>query len=195
MLARRLLFSALLMVVAAIAAGGGVMLWRTLNPPPLRVSAPTLPSGLSASNQTPTLSVGDMRPELKLRDLTGRYRSISEWDGKLLFVNFWASWCPPCVDEIPSFIRLQAAHANEGVQFLGVALDSPENVRSFMAEHGMNYPSLHGEEDAIDAVRSFGNQAGGLPYTVVVGRDGRVLLQHMGVLPEAEAKALIAANR
>ena len=181
------------MVLAITGASLGVMLWQHFNPPPVVVEtrAPTLaPAPLPAA----TLVVGDPRPELSLPDVDGKRRSIAEWDGKLLFVNFWATWCPPCLEEIPMFVRIHERYRARGVEFLGIALDSAENVRAFMLSHGVSYQSLHGEQDAIDAARAFGNAYGSLPYTAVIGRDGRIVHLQVGVLQESDVQQLIDAN-
>ena len=188
---RRLAFSAALVLLAVVSASAGVVTWRHFNPPPIQLSAAP-PPVRPVQAEAPALKVGDRRPDFTLSDLDGKPRSVSEWDGKLLFVNFWATWCPPCLEEIPDFVELQAAHGDSDVQFLGVALDRPDNVRRFMQEQGMNYPSLHGERDAIDLGKRYGNRIGALPYTVVVGRDGRVLLMHQGVLSKEDAERVIA---
>ncbi|MCP4044224.1 MAG: TlpA family protein disulfide reductase, partial [Gammaproteobacteria bacterium] len=71
---------------------------------------------------------GKPRPEFSLNDLTGTPRRVREWDGRLLFVNFWATWCPPCLREIPTFIELQDRYGSRGLQFLGVAVQDPVPV-------------------------------------------------------------------
>ena len=141
------------------------------------------------------LAVGDTRPEFSLPDTNGISRSITEWDGKLLIINFWATWCPPCLEEIPAFVRLQAEYGAQGVQFLGIALDSKENVRSFVVEHAVNYPSLYGQRESIELSKRYGNAVGALPYTVVVARDGKVLATHHGLFEEAAVRALIEEHR
>lgn len=194
---RRLAFTVAVMLVAVGAASGGVLLWRSMHPLPVAMT-PVAGSdaGSPASTRAPEgVKVGDRRPELRLRDLDGNLRSISEWDGSFLIVNFWATWCPPCLEEIPTFVALQERFAAEGVVFLGIALDSPDRVRVFMREQAMNYESLHGEKDAIDATRAFGNQYGGLPFTAMVGRDGRIVHLQQGIMEEAQVLSLIEANR
>jgi len=192
-LVRRLAVTGSLILLAATAASAGVLLWRHLNPPPVQEAGgpQPLPGGAPPQPAPPELAAGDRRPDFTLPDSTGTPRSVAEWDGKLLFVNFWATWCPPCLEEIPAFVHLQQEYGARGVQFLGVALDSVENVRRFLDEHGVNYPSVHGEQDAIELSKRYGNRIGALPYTVVVGRDGRVLATHHGILDEAEARRLI----
>ncbi|MCB1743650.1 MAG: TlpA family protein disulfide reductase, partial [Gammaproteobacteria bacterium] len=102
-----------------------------------------------------------------------------------------ATWCPPCREEIPGFVRLQAHFAEQGVQFLGVALDSVENVQTFLTEQPMNYPTLLGEQDAMQAATAFGNSSGALPYTALVGTDGTILDVHAGELSEQSARQMI----
>jgi peroxiredoxin len=189
---KRAAFMAVVMVLAAAAGSAGVLLWRTFNPPPLEL-APSLPPSTPV---TPArLAIGDHRPEFSLADSTGVKRSVTEWDGKLLILNFWATWCPPCLEEIPAFVRLQSEFGSQGVQFLGVALDSQENVSDFLREHSVNYPSFHGQRDSIEVGKRYGNSIGALPYTVVISRDGTVLATIHGLFDESAARTLIENNR
>ena len=135
--------------------------------------------------------VGRLRPEFTLPDLDGRLRSISEWDGKVIALNFWATWCPPCLKEVPEFVLLQTKYQAAGLQFIGVALQKPEEVRQFVAEHGMNYPVLTGELEVIKLAESYGNHIGALPYTVIIDRNGQVAHVKPGVLPTEEAESII----
>ena len=182
-------------VLAASAGSAGVLLWRNFNPP-AEPEARVPPVSLTNDRkQAPALSVGDRRPDFSLPDVDGVEQSVAQWDGQLLLINFWATWCPPCLAEIPVFVRLQAEFAAHGVQFLGVALDNADNVRAFQTEHAMNYPSLHGQRDAISLSKRYGNSIGALPYTVVVARDGSVITMHHGEIAEADVRQLIEANR
>jgi len=133
------------------------------------------------------------RPDLGLPDLEGKIRQLSDWDGQLVFVNFWASWCPPCRAEIPDFIELQRKYADQGLQFIGIAIDSLEEVKNYMLEVPINYPVLVGEEAGSAAAEAFGNRDGALPYTAVVNRQGEVVFVRKGLLKRAEAEALIKA--
>jgi len=117
---------------------------------------------------------GQHRPLFTLPDLDGQRHSISEWDGKLIVLNFWATWCAPCRKEAPLFVQLQKRYGDRGVQFVGVAVDKVEPVRRFVKEYNVNYPILHGIQNAMDAGALYGDQEGTLPYTVVIGRDGRI---------------------
>ena len=148
-----------------------------------------------AEDTTPAVTtssiVGRPRPEFTLPDLDGRLRSISEWDGKVIALNFWATWCPPCLKEVPEFVLLQTKYQAAGLQFIGVALQKPEEVRQFVAEHGMNYPVLTGELEVIKLAESYGNHIGALPYTVIIDRNGQVAHVKPGVLPTEEAESII----
>ncbi len=121
-----------------------------------------------------------------LRDLTGASKTLAEWRGKVLVVNFWATWCEPCREEIPMFVRLQREHGDKGLQFIGIAIDDPAKVAPFAKQFGINYPVLLGGIEAADWSRTLGNQAGGLPFTLIVGRDGVVRGSHLGAMKEGD---------
>ena len=126
-------------------------------------------------------------------DLHGERIPLERWRGRLLVVNFWATWCSPCLREIPTFIDLQTRYGDRGLQFVGIALDQSEAVAPFVTDQAMNYPVLIGEDDVVRFMQSLGNSIGGLPYTAVIGADGAVLLTHQGEWPaEAAENALIA---
>lgn len=136
--------------------------------------------------------IGTMRPEFSLSDVAGQLRNINEWDGKVLAINFWATWCPPCIKEIPEFIEIQHKYEAEGLQFIGIALQRPEEVTEFMQEHGMNYPVLAGEMEVIKIAESYGNDIGALPYTIIVDRQGLIHYVKRGPLPGETAEAIIS---
>ena len=189
---RRAIFSLSIVVLAASAASAGVLLWKALNPPPAAFGELSVSGGDGALAQQPAaLSVGDRRPDFTLPDTDGVPRSVSEFDGKLLILNFWATWCPPCLEEIPAFVRAQRDYADRGVQFVGVALDRVDAVRAFMIEHAVNYPSVHGEHEAIALSKAYGNRIGALPFTVVIATDGTVLSMHQGLLHEADLRRML----
>lgn len=135
--------------------------------------------------------IGTERPDFSLPDKDGNMRSVEEWDGKVLVINFWATWCPPCRDEIPEFIRLQNEYGEQGLQFIGIALQKAEEVQEFAAELGMNYPILTGEQTVIKVAEDFGNTIGILPYTVVVDRNQKITFIKKGPLHYEEANAVI----
>lgn len=130
-------------------------------------------------------------PEFSLADLKGQVHHHSEWQGQVVVVNFWATWCPPCIEEIPIFIELQQKYGHQGVQFIGIAIDSLEKVKAFAQRLEINYPLLVDEEQAIDIAIQFGNHMGALPFTVFVNRQGNMVVQHPGALKRRKAEQLI----
>ena len=126
--------------------------------------------------------------EIRIKDLEGREHSLSEWAGKILVVNFWATWCPPCVVEIPAFIKLQAEFGARGLQFVGIALDDPVAAGKFATERAINYPILAGDEEVARLMEGLGNTIGALPYTVVFDRQGQIVHTHQGEWTRADAR-------
>lgn len=133
------------------------------------------------------------RPDFSLPDIEGKLRSAAEWDGKLLVINFWASWCEPCLREMPAFTRLQQHYDDQGVQFIGIAVDDSAAVGAFLEafETKMNYPMLLGDDDAYAVALAYGNQYGILPHTVIVDKTGRVAYTHFGSLTYEQGRLLI----
>jgi thiol-disulfide isomerase/thioredoxin len=127
----------------------------------------------------------------RLPDLDGTPQSVSQWRGKVVVVNFWATWCAPCREEIPMLVRLQEKYAARGLQLVGIAIDQPDKVRPYAAEMRMNFPILIGSADGIELTRQLGNKAGVLPYSVVLGRDGKIASREVGALKEPRIEALL----
>ncbi len=136
-------------------------------------------------------AVGAPAPRFALPDLDGQVRRSDEWAGKVMVVNFWATWCPPCRREMPAFVELQHRYANEGVVFVGIALDEAGKAAAFADEVGVDYPILVGDESAIETAKAFGNRFGALPYTAVVDRRGNIRYTHRGEVTEEELEAEI----
>lgn len=138
-------------------------------------------------------NAADIGPLMKasIPDLEGRRRSLGEWEGQVLVVNFWATWCPPCLKEIPDFIRIQEKLGPRGVQFIGIAADQAEKVRDFAAKYKINYPVLLGDMDVIEIASRAGNQAGGLPFTVIIDRQGKWVHSESGALDEQKLSEMI----
>jgi len=127
----------------------------------------------------------------RLPDVKGAYQPLEQWRGRVVVVNFWATWCAPCREEIPMFVRLQARHGARGLQFVGIAIDQPDKVAEFAREYQVNYPLLMGGLDTLELLRQAGNRAGVLPYTLVIDRGGRVVSREPGGLKEPRLEALI----
>lgn len=131
------------------------------------------------------------RPAFSLPALDGPVRDINEWDGNIVVLNFWATWCTPCREEIPLFTQLQNEFADQGVRFLGVAIDDPEPIRGFLAQVKMGYPTLYGMQSALDVAADYGNDRGTLPYTVVIDRDGEIVMRASGQLHEPDLRPIL----
>lgn len=121
-------------------------------------------------------------------DLEGKTRRIGEWRGKVVLCNFWATWCPPCRDEIPMLVALSKEMAPKGVETVGIALDSAAKVRQFAIDYKVTYPLLIAGPDGIDLMRASGNQIGGLPYTALLDRHGRIVHRKLGALNEQQTR-------
>ena len=130
-------------------------------------------------------------PDFTLPDLDGRQHNIHEWDGNVIVLNFWATWCPPCIKETPMFVEMQEQFGDKGLQFIGVAIDEKQQVLDFMDSYGVNYPMLIGTEDAIKVAEQFGNRFGALPWTVVVDRSGTIVHAQGGEFTRQKAEAVI----
>ena len=129
--------------------------------------------------------------EFSLLDLNGERRYSSEWQGKLIAINFWATWCAPCREEIPIFVELQKKYQSQGLQFVGIALQQAEEVRDFIEEYNVNYPSLIGGDEVIKIASQLGNNIGAIPYTVMINTEGKIAFTHRGPLTKDEAEAVI----
>jgi thiol-disulfide isomerase/thioredoxin len=123
-------------------------------------------------------------PDLRLADLSGREVSSSSWAGKLVVLNFWATWCPPCLREMPLLDEWQQRYGNNGLQIVGIAIDSPEAVDRFLEDNPVSYPILLGSVDTVELAKTLGNRTGGLPFTVLFNRLGHRVKSLNGELDE-----------
>lgn len=127
-------------------------------------------------------------------DLSGKRQSLSQWSGKLLVINFWASWCAPCLEEMPLFVEAQRKYGANGLQIVGIAADSAANSSKFAQKLGVNYPIFPDEAGAIEFSKRAGNRFGFLPYTIVLSPSGDILTTKLGVFTADELSALIEKN-
>ncbi len=129
--------------------------------------------------------------QVSLATLDNGKASLAQWQGKVLVVNFWATWCAPCRKEIPEFVKMQTELEAKGLQFVGIAIDDVEQVRTYAKQIGINYPILVGEIDATELGRALGNEMGALPYTVIFDRGGRVVKTVLGGTNEAHLAPIL----
>lgn len=172
--------SFLFVAVALLALASGFLFRSEQGPNPYVRDVPISSDAASS----PALAVS-------LATLEDGKASLAQWQGKVLVVNFWATWCAPCRKEIPEFVKMQGALESRGLQFVGIAIDDMAQVRSAAKQLGINYPILVGEIDAAELGRMLGNEVGALPYTVVMDRGGRVVKTILGATNEANLAPIL----
>lgn len=132
-------------------------------------------------------------------DLQGQSRALGQFQGKILVVNFWATWCAPCREEMPGFVKLQERWKDRNVQFVGLANDDRAKVQRFAEELRINYPLWTGGQEVMELSKRLGNRLGVLPHTVILDAGGRVVDSRVGVyregLLEERLGALTAKSR
>ncbi len=142
--------------------------------------------------------IGQTRPDYTLGSSDGSFVSASDFDGRVVLVNFWATWCAPCREEMPMLMALRERFHAKGFEVVGIALDDVERARAFAGELGINYPILVGSTDVMATLRLYGNATGALPYSVLVDRKGKIRWNRMGVLEreslEPEIDSLIGES-
>lgn len=130
-----------------------------------------------------SVQADDSLPTFSFPDTEEKTHSISEWSGKTLVINFWATWCQPCLKEIPEFVQLQNQFAAKNVQFIGIAIDELPAVARFKDAAKMNYPVLVASEwEGFNLSQQLGNSANTVPYTVVANPTGQIIYRHAGAV-------------
>lgn len=161
----------LIIIAAVLALGGGIMARGFLSP----------------VEQTSPMPL----PDFNLPDVSGNLHSISEWQGKILIINFWATWCPPCRKEIPEFVALQKQYSAKGLQVIGVAIDDQNSVEEFLVSNKINYPILIAGVTGIALAQQLGNTVDAVPFTVVVNQQGQIIHQHPGEFSQEQIMEII----
>lgn len=136
--------------------------------------------------------LGNIRPDFQLANNAGEFVSPADYSGKTLLVNFWATWCAPCRQEMPMLMDLQRNYGSRGLQVIGIALDDAQSVNSFVQTYGISYPILVGSEDVFATSTAYGNDEGVLPFTVLVDKTGVVRWQYAGIIQHAEITKLLS---
>lgn len=130
--------------------------------------------------------VGNMRPDFELANHHGELVSSDDFSGKAVLLNFWATWCSPCREEMPMLMDLQRDNASKGFQVVGIALDDTQAVKRFVQSYGIDYPILVGEADVFNTSAAYGNQEGVLPFSVLIDKKGIIRWQYAGLLKPDE---------
>ncbi len=139
-----------------------------------------------------TIKYVETLPEFSLENINGEQQSILSWPDKALLVNFWATWCAPCLREIPLLSEYQTNNENLSFQVVGIAVDQADSVKAFINNMGVNYPILIGQSDAMDAAASFGVEFFGLPFSVFTDTEGQILGVHTGELRAGDLDELMS---
>ncbi len=143
-----------------------------------------------ASYQFRTVAASDSAVEnflkQELRTPDGEVLLTKTWRGKTLVLNFWAPWCPPCVEEMPELVRVQEKYKAKNVLFVGIGVDSPSNIRQFLLKTPVNYPIVLGGLEGSNWAKSMGNPSSGLPFTVLIDEKGSIKRVKLGKISEDE---------
>ncbi|HXA46916.1 MAG TPA: TlpA disulfide reductase family protein [Burkholderiaceae bacterium] len=128
-------------------------------------------------------------------DLNNHAQSLAQWKGKILLVNFWATWCTPCVQEMPELSKMQAENKNPKLQIIGIGVDSAANIQEFSTKLKISYPLYVADTAGSDLLRKFGDSAGGLPFSLLISPDGHVKKTYLGRLDIAQVKQDISLEK
>ena len=121
----------------------------------------------------------------------GKPIDTEKWQGKVLVVNFWASWCPPCVEEMPTLDKLQQEFLQQNVLFVGIGIDSPSNIREFLSNTPVSYPIVIGGMEGSNLSKQLGNSQGALPYTIIINAKGKATYSKLGKISEDDIRSAI----
>ncbi len=177
-------FPLLIVIVSLVAASAGAAGYYFMDP-----GSQAAGSTGSETRQTATAVesgglVGQLRPDFTHGSVDGSFISASDFDGKVVLVNFWATWCAPCREEMPMLVDLREKYGPQGFEVVGVAIDDVAAAREFLSELGVAYPNVVGSVDVMETLSNYGNASGTLPYTVLIDRDGIIRWRLMGALKE-----------
>jgi thiol-disulfide isomerase/thioredoxin len=177
-------------------AAAGFLVHRLVAPARATLYAVPAAGAPQASEEPPAASrpIPTQLPDIALPGPDGVTHRLGDWKGRPVLVNFWATWCEPCRREIPLLKTLRHEHAAEGLQIVGIAVDSQQAVRQYTAEHGIDYPVLIGEQGALAAVGAFGMDTV-LPFSVFADREGRIVTLRIGELHRDEAELILERLR
>lgn len=144
----------------------------------------------AAAPETVAVPAGKSFWDSRFPDMNGKEQALAQWRGKPLIVNYWATWCAPCREEMPEFISTQKKYSKR-LRFVGIAIDNPEDVAKFVKQYGVNYPVLIGDNRAMELMRSEGNRIGGLPFTVIYDAAGNKVAVEAGRLRQDKLNAYL----
>lgn len=127
--------------------------------------------------------------DAKFVDVNGKMVDLTTLRGKTVVVNFWSTWCPPCVEEMPMFDEVQSQWKDKNVVFVGIAADQADNVKSFLQKTSVNYPIVIGGQPSFDLSRELGNRYDAVPFTLIIDRQERIVNRHAGIYARKDLEA------
>jgi peroxiredoxin len=131
--------------------------------------------------------------KMNLADADGRPQPLQQWEGKILVINYWATWCPPCLEEMPGFSRLHQQYSSKSVQFVGIGVDFPDKIRHFRDSTKISYPLLVGGMDAVTTSVELGNKHQALPFTAIFDGRRQLVAVKLGRWQEADLERELQA--
>ena len=190
--------------VAALATGAGLSLWRHREPDPAAAGAARGPGGTGAGQPPDRSRSGpQIGPQadaavnqlfaMELTGPAGEPMPMSQFRNKRLVVNFWATWCPPCVEEMPELSEMASEMAAQDVTFVGIAIDQPPNVARFLQKVPVSYPIVIAGSAGLGMVTALGNAQGGLPFTLVLDTDGQIRKRYLGKVEMADLRQVLTS--
>ena len=144
-----------------------------------------------ADDAAPGKPVGDALYSASFKDMKDEMASLGQFKGKVIVMYFWATWCVPCRLETPNLVKLNDEYQGKDVQVIGLALDNGDKVREFVKDNKISYPIFYGGHDAVALGKVLGNTEGAIPFTVVIGKDGKLAHTFKGDLPNSELERII----
>ncbi len=184
--------------VLVACAAGGFLVYHLATPPRARLyAAPAPPAPAEPAPVPPPPPVGrvpELLPELALPGLDGTSHRLSDWRGRPLVVNFWATWCEPCRREIPLLKSLRRERATDHLEVVGIAIDFRDSAEKYAQDTGIDYPVLVGEQGGLEAVAAFGMDPV-LPFSAFADRAGRIVTLKVGELHRDEADLILDRMR
>ena len=136
--------------------------------------------------------LGSFRPDFELGNNSGELVTPADFSGKTILLNFWATWCAPCREEMPMLMELQSKYGSDGLQVIGIALDDAQSVWEFVSTYGISYPVLAGSQDVFATSVAYGNSEGVLPYSVLIDKNGIVRWQYAGIIRFDKISSLLS---
>ena len=195
MITRRGLITAAALGAGAFAAGFAISRRRRAAAPPPGAVADE--AGWNATGgrviRSSSADSPETAPDFHFTDQHGVERRLSDWRGNVRVVNFWGTWCPPCVHEIPVLIAVQDSFRTRGVRIIGVAVDEPDGAFAMAKELGMSYPTMADSRRSIDLLHAYGNRAAALPFTAFIDSEGLIRDRFVGALTLEQARQKILA--